>query len=372
MAENDYFPSSYFSSRQRFRAALEDILERWPGAKLTSHLVQSDEDLTIDWIEAPAVETADALLLVTSGEHGVEAYAGCAVLQMMIEEYLPLLDPQHTGLALVHSINPWGMAHHRRTNKGNVDINRNFVLDPMQLDPAFNADYKRFNGFLNPRHKLRGYGLQKALFVPYALLRAGLSGSDRLKRATLLGQYAFPQGIYYGGRSIQPETQVLMDLYRRWFGAYRQVVHIDLHTGYGPRYQMSVVNSSFEKVSSGELAERFNYPLVVKTDPDEFYSISGDMIDYIYQMVGKEFPNCAFYSTTFEFGTFGDSLINSLESLRTMIHENQMHHQGAGDTEAVRQDFDELYCPSEPEWREKVLADARQALNGILAAWGMI
>ncbi|MCE1254971.1 MAG: M14 family metallopeptidase [Anaerolineae bacterium] len=371
MTETNYFPESYFNSRQRFRASLQSVGERWPLATLSNHMVQSDEDLTIDWIEAPAV-SPDTLLLVTSGEHGVEAYAGCAVLQMIIEEFLPLLDSQRISLALVHTINPWGMAHHRRTNKGNVDINRNFVLDPMQLDPVFNPDYKRLNGLLNPRGKLRAYALQKKLFLPQALLTALATGTERLKRATLLGQYAFPQGIYYGGRSLQPETQVIMDLYRRWFGAHQKVVHIDLHTGYGPRYQMSIVNSAYEKAKSEELSLLFNYPLVVKSDPSEFYSISGDMIDYIYQMVPKTFPTCQFYSTTFEFGTLGDSLFNSLQSLRTMIHENQAKWFGAEDMAAVQADFDELYCPQEPQWREKVLADSRQALNGILSAWKVL
>lgn len=374
MTQTDYFSTDFQTSRDRFRAWMDIIKAHWPEAQLFSHTIQSDGDLTIDWIEAPA-QHPHTLLVLTAGEHGIEAFVGGAVQQMLVTEYLSKIDPQKVSLALVHAINPWGMASLRRTNKANVDLNRNFVSDPLRLDPASNADYARLNSFINPKGRILPSQLSKALFYPALLANTLLLGSSRIRSATLLGQYAFPQGIYYGGRGIQPETELLMGLYRRWFEMYEQVLHIDLHTGYGPRYQMSVVNSSFEETASQEFIHRFNYPLVVKSDPDEFYGISGDMIDYVYQMARSQFPGKPFYSTTFEFGTVGDSLPASLWALRTMIFENQAYHHGASDPaqlKSIQGDFVNLYNPPDSAWREVALANARQALNGILNAWQVL
>jgi len=206
----------------------------------------------------------------------------------------------------------------------------------------------------------------------WRLLRSGVQS---IRGATLLGQYRFPQGIYYGGTSIQEETMVLMELYRQHLREYQHVVLLDMHTGYGPRYQMSLVNSCLEPRKSEELRQQFSYPLVVKSDPAEFYAMQGDMIDYLYTLVRQEFPPKRLYATSFEFGTLGDSLGATVHSLRAMILENQMHWFGATTQEVrerIERGFAELFFPSEERWRAKVVADARQALRGILGAEGFL
>ena len=80
-------------------------------------------------------------------------------------------------------------------------------------------------------------------------------------------------------------------------------------------------------------------------------------------------PCCA------EFGTFGDSLLERIRSLRAMVFENQLHSFGAvneASAEAIRREFRELYFPSQPAWREKALADGRQAFEGILRLYGLL
>jgi hypothetical protein len=374
MTDMPYFASSYELSRERFRASLGSIHHRWPKAELFAQMIDTAEDVSIDWIEAPS-EKPETLLVMTAGEHGIEAFVGTAVIQLLVEEYLPKIDPSKVGLALMHTINPWGMKNLRRTNKANVDLNRNFVLDPMDLDRATNPDYVRLNGFLNPRGKLWGLGIRKTFFMTNLFLTSVLTRGVNVRNATLLGQYAFPQGIYYGGRAVQPETQILMDLYKRWFGAYEKVVHIDLHSGYGPRYQMSIVNSAYEPVPVEEHEKMFDYPRVVKTDSSAFYSINGDMIDYVYKLIGKDFPGKSFYSTAFEFGTVGDQITNAVWALRTMIFENQAYHHGTAlptEMDEVKNDLMEMFCPELPAWREIALDNTRQAFNGIFKTWGIL
>ena len=372
---NTLFPESYAASRARFREDVHVVEERWPEARLEHHGLSGDEDLTIDWIKAPARERQQKLLMFTTGEHGIEAFVGSAMLRLFLDEFLPRLNPEDTGLLLVHAINPWGMQHRRRTNRANVDLNRNFVPDPAFLDRSFNPCYDRLRPLLNPEGPLRSVSTCTLSFS-LGLIRCMASlGAGQLAEATLLGQYCFPGGLYYGGEALQEETRVLCDLYRDHIRAYEQVVHLDMHTGYGPRYQMSVVNSWMEPRDSAELERAFCYPLVVKTNPAEFYGMRGDMIDYLYDLVRSQFPHKRFYSTSFEFGTLGDSLSARLRSLRTMIFENRVHWFGARSPAVrarVEREFEELFAPREERWRKKAVSDARQACEGILRAEGLL
>ena len=369
------FPTSYEESRARFRQGLKLVRRCWPSAQLGCHRLSEDEDLTIDWIQAEGLERNEKLLLLTTGEHGIEAIVGSAVLQLFVEEVLVRLKPESTGLLLVHVINPWGMKHGRRTNRENVDLNRNFVWDVTSLDQSFNSNYARLDPFLNPAGPLGDLFLSKLFFLLRLLGSVVFLGMQRFRQAALLGQYRFPRGLYYGGQALQEETRVLMDLYRNRIRQYEQVVHLDVHTGYGPRYQMSVVNSWMERRDSHELKLQFSYPRVVKTDPAEFYSIQGDMVDYVYALVQNEFPDRRLYAASFEFGALGDSPAAALRSLRAMALENRMYWFGVKNQavrERIERDFQELYAPQEERWRAKALADARQAFQGILGAEGFL
>ena len=109
-------------------------------------------------------------------------------------------------------------------------------------------------------------------------------------------------------RIIEEETRTVIELYRDALSQYDQILHLDMHTGYGPRYQMSLVNSVHETRPSAEFVARFNYPLVVAATGEEFYAIQGDMVDYYYELWKKEFPDKRFYSGAFEFGTVREYL----------------------------------------------------------------
>jgi len=256
-----------------------------------------------------------------------------------------------------------------------VDLNRNFLLNPQLIDTGFNPEYDLLNSFLNPAkpiHNLRITTLNFAFRLFILLLRYGKSA---IKRITLLGQYRHPKGIFYGGDCIQQETQVLMNLYRQAFQRYDLVIHLDMHTGYGPRYQMSLVNSALDGRGSAQWAQRFNYPLVVAATEEEFYALRGDMIDFMYTLRNQEFPGKELYATSFEFGTYGDSNSAMIRLLRTMILENQMYWYGAKQPktrEYITNEFIELFFPQSPQWQSKAVADAEQAYRGILQAYDLI
>jgi hypothetical protein len=363
-------PDSYAQSRDRFRARADSIRTRWPGSHLTSHPLPYDEDLTIDVLSAGALASPDKLIVLTTAEHGIEGYLGSAALELFCEEYLPRLDPQTTGLLLVHTLNPWGMKHWKRTNPANVDLNRNFINGDFTALAGINPDYPKLAAYLSPQKPLGNLTLEKLLFFDQTMHQMVLFGPRRVREAALMGQYTFPKGIYFGGQERQPETRVMMDLYRAAFAGYGQIVHLDLHTGYGPRTQMTLVTSPQEKMSAAETTARYGTPLVAAANPEEFYTMHGDMIDWEYELVKREFPSARYFGAACEFGTFGASLLAGARSLRITIFKNQANLFGGNPAtlEWVEREYRELYLPSAPAWFDKALADARQTFDGVLAA----
>lgn len=365
----ELFPFSYTVSRMRFRERLPGIAERWRNAVLEQHKLTDHPDLSIDWIWAEANQTTEKMLVFTTGEHGVEGIVGSAMLEFFCRKYLPKIDPETTGLLLVHAICPWGMANRRRTNANNVDLNRNFVWDPDQIDPEFNPRYRDIEDFLGTTGKIGPVWLERLGFLTEYLAELARMGKDKFWAAKILGQYAFPKGIHYGGTEVQEEVRVLTGLYRQAFEASSKILHLDMHTGYGPRYQMTIVNSPLEPKSSAEFIEELGYPLVAAMTPEEFYEVRGDMIDYVYLLRDNEFPDTELYATAFEFGTFGESHWEKFRHMQAMVLENQLTWYGAvsqGIEQKVRQEFLESFSPSEERWRQKAVADADQAFGAIL------
>jgi uncharacterized protein with NRDE domain len=148
-----------------------------------------------------------------------------------------------------------------------------------------------------------------------------------------------------------------------------------MHTGYGPRYQMSVVNSALEKGTSQDFVKKFKYPLIVAANPDEFYAIRGDMIDFVYSLWQHEFSEKRLYATSFEFGTLGNDYFGKVHCPVAMVQENRLHWYGAANERIraqVKHDFEELFNPSALDWKEKAVADADQAFSGILNGEGYL
>ena len=368
-----YFAAAYIESRSKFRALLDLVQNMWPGANLASYNVgKPEDDLTIDIIRAAPLRAKKCLVILSSGLHGIEGYIGAAVMQLFVREIMPSLSPDHTGLVFVHAINPWGMKHHRRVNENNVDLNRNFIFKQDKPPERINPAYDRAALIFNPVTPLRS--VKNPLLLLQLISKMLSMGPARFWEAFRFGQYRHLRGLSYGGKNFEPSTQLMNELFSL-IGAYDRILIIDMHSGYGPRYQMTLVNSIHEQRQSTALQEAFAYPLVAKTNPDEFYQMQGDMIDYLYQLVNEKFPEKYFYATSFEFGTYGDSSWAVLKSLLAMINENRLFHYGSINKQTelkAKHDFEELFNPRSTYWREKVLQDSRQAFTGILRAEGFI
>lgn len=365
-------PSTYESSRYRFRASLAKFLTGWPESDLTSIPLADAPNLTIDFIAAKAMREKQRLLIITTGLHGVEGYVGSGILQLFTEEYLPRFDPETTGVILVHPINPYGMKHHMRVNKNSVDLNRNFNDDFESLK-SINPHYESLAFLLNPARPLKNPFYEKLSFL-WSVLKALPKGVSHIRESALMGQYRIHNGMQFGGFEMQEETKFIQSLFAEAVNDYAQIVALDIHTGYGPRWQMTLLNPPSEKMTAQETASRFKFPLVAAVNAEEFYSIHGDMLDYVHKMLMSKYPEKKFYTGVFEFGTYGDSLWQGIHSLRATVLEHCLRWFGGKDSVYVwmSNEYNELFLPSDPSWWEKAQADARLAFDGIFSANGFL
>lgn len=368
-----YFPASYEDSRSRFLQDVELLRPMWCSSRLESHQLKKHPDLSIDWVWLePRVK--ENLIMISTAEHGVEGFVGSAVLKIFMDEFARRFDPEKTGLLLLHTINPWGMKHHLRVNPNHVDLNRNFIYNG-HYDLSINPEFSRLTDFLSPKRPVRSLKSEALPFLARVLKNMIYPGRQVVQTAALLGQHKNPKGVYFGGEQVQEETLVLMELYRSALENYQTFLQMDVHTGYGPRYQMTIIIPPNDPIHSAEAIQRFRYPLVQKIDANEFYAISGDMGEYVYRLRDAEFPGKNVLAGGFEFGTFGNSLPSLIRSLRITILENQLRHHGAISDRAaqeIRSEYEDLFFPSERKWREKALADTRQAFEGLFKSYNLI
>ena len=371
-------PEDGFAYAESFRTDYEDIrlhlqeLSDGLGAEFASHPIDESDGLYIDSFYLPSRDTQTNLVVLTTGVHGIEGYIGAAMLDVFFGEIYPTLDHSDTGVLVVANVNPYGMKHLRRYNENNVDLNRNFILDWDSFDRASNQEYPKVDTFLGPTGKIGNALWHEAGFYLSLAKTAITEGADTISDALLTGQYEYPEGVYYGGDGDESSTVYLKDVFSRCLESrYENIVHIDIHSGYGPRYNMVIFNSVFETMTEAESVAAFGYGNVIAHDSESFYATTGDTTDFFYRLAQQKGTDTALFSTCFEFGTIGDAFFDTILSLHYTVDENRNHFyptDNATSAQIVHENYMELFYPTETAWREKTVTDFVAATQGVLNA----
>ena len=371
-AYSEYFHTTYDAVRDSLQARVEKLRAAGATVEVSEYAVDESDDLYIDNLYLPSTGEKKNLVILTTGVHGMEGYIGSAMLDVFFEEIYPTLNTATTGVLVVANVNPYGMKYLRRYNENNVDLNRNFILDWDSFDRTCNKDYPDVKEFLQPDSKM-GNALWHEVGFYAALAKTALTqGADKVSDALLSGQYEYPDGVYYGGDGDEVSTAYLKGVFADCLdGEYENLVHIDIHSGYGPRYNMVIFNSVYETMTEAETKAAFGYDYVISHDSESFYATTGDTTDYFYRLAESVDTDKALFSTCFEFGTIGYSFVDSIVSLKYTVDENRQHWyptQNAITAEAVAEHYKELFYPTETKWREKTVEDFKTATAGVLAA----
>jgi hypothetical protein len=223
-----YFSQTYVQARAKFLAAVEAGGARLLSSHTNPAKGPSGEDCIADvaWI---GPENASKLLILVSGTHGAEGYAGsgCHVAWLQ-ERWFARVQPRDTAVLLIHAINPHGFAWGRRVTEDNIDLNRNFV-DHQQPRPS-NPDYEAIRQHIDPLDWAEpGLTAHNRAIAQYL----GRDNHDVMSKAMHGGQYVNPRGIFYGGTQPAWSNLLFRELVARHAARAAHVAIIDYHTGGG-------------------------------------------------------------------------------------------------------------------------------------------
>ena len=369
---SESFLNSYEDVRANVQKRIATLKKDGVKVKYTEYAIDESDNLYIDNFYIPALQEQKNLIVLTTGVHGMEGYIGSVMLDVFFEEIYTELDKKDTGVLVIANVNPYGMKYMRRYNENNVDLNRNFIMDWERFDLSSNKDYPKVQSFLEPKGKIGNAFWHEVGFYLSLAKEAIFTGADVISDALLTGQYESPQGVYYGGTGDEASTKYLKGVFNDCLdGEYENIVHIDIHSGYGPRYNMVIFNSVYETMTEAETKKAFNYDYVISHDSESFYATTGDTTDYFYRLAESKNTDKELFSTCFEFGTIGDEFFDTILSLKYTVDENRnhwYHTENSTSAEVVKENYYELFYPTEKEWREKTVEDFKTATKGVLDA----
>jgi hypothetical protein len=352
-----FFSADYRKARAKFLAAAEAR-----GLALTAYLNPhargpAGEDLVVD-VAVLGPEDAKAGLLVISGTHGVEGYAGSAAQVGWLKSTRNANWPSGLKLVLVHALNPYGFAWNRRVNEENVDLNRNFVDHSKPYQP--NAGYDELKPAIAPRnlksetllaadHLLRAYAREHGMFA--------------LQEAITQGQYSHPDGMYFGGTREQWSVGLIRHIVRRAFGRAERVGIVDVHTGLGAYGHGELISEDETHDPRYARAKRW-WGDVRSTRAGE--SVSAHVAGSIDGGLIAALPHAEVTVGGLEFGTY-----HTLEAFLALRADNWLHVLGdprGPDAPAIKAAIRKAFYPDQDDWKEMVWKRSEQVLSQAVEA----
>lgn len=314
------------------------------------------EELAIDVVTI-GPDDADSVVVIVSGTHGVEGYAGSALQRWWLDERAATL-PDGVRVVIVHALNPVGFSWVRRVNEDNVDLNRNFV------------DWSQ------PLPDTDGYGEIADLLVPTdwspdsqaqttnALLEvAGTVGMDRFQQMVSSGQYSHPTGIFHGGSGPVWSHRWAAEHLAEITGTAQQLCVIDLHTGLGPWAYGELIST--DDVGSAPYERGTAWWGDVRSMSDG-ESVSADLSGDWLSVIPGWIPDAEVTTIAIEYGTV--DVITVLQSLRA---DAWLHAHGDPSSEsaaAIRAQVRAAFVDDDPAWLEAIIERFDEVSSAAIAA----
>lgn len=355
-----YFASGYPTARAKFLEAAESA-----GASIASYTHPDagpeDTPLAAD-VAVFGDAQAPAVLLVNTGTHGIEGFAGSAALVGWLRSGAYALVPSSVRTVLVHAINPHGFAWLRRTNEDNIDLNRNFV-DHGDNYPD-NPEYVGLHSMLAPE-RLDDESLancDRALS-----LYAQTHGTKALQAAISRGQYTHQDGLFFGGHQPSWSNRSFCAILAEYVTGAQKVAFVDIHTGLGPYGHGELICDDALGSHALRRAQLWFGPSVQSTQGEAAAStmVDGDISNAVRDIVLE----AQVTALTAEFGT--QSMNEVFAALRAdnwlHFHADPMSKEGR----IIKANLLECFCPDDPFWRELVWIRCRQILTQAVAGLTM-
>lgn len=345
----DLFAPTYREARGRLLEAA-----RPASALVTSHRhpgpSPDDSPLYTDVVRVGPHE-ARQILLIISGTHGVEGFAGSAIQIAALHAVRTQSLPRDTALILIHALNPYGFAWCRRVDAQNIDVNRN-LLDHDAAAPD-NSDYELLHGLLCPQEWSEATRSHGARTLADFQARRGRAS---LENALARGQRSHDDGLFYRGRGPSWSIQLLRSTLASTVMHSDRIVLLDVHTGLGSYGGCQLICGIEEGSSRVAAVRRW------LGDAALFFGAASGferMAGAIDSGAAALLDGIEVTPVTVEFGT-----LPTLDVLQALRADNWLHrHHARPDlNHPIKQDMRRTFDPQDEDWRELVLLRGRQVI----------
>jgi hypothetical protein len=354
---DQHFPADYRCGRHNFIAACEragiDVIARvHPKAQ-----GRDGKPLFLDTAIIGPRDAKKALLLI-SATHGVEGYFGSGVQTGLMREGLARRVPKDCKIVVLHALNPYGFSWNRRVNEDNADINRNFVDF---AHPPKNEAYAALAAEISPRDVSEG-AMKKANAKLTDYLKR--HGAFALQEAISRGQYAFPNGVYYGGSRESWSAKMLKDVVDENLSHVQKLIVVDFHTGLGEFGAGEMITEDLPGSPAYGRARAMWGARVASSEAGE--SVSAPLSGTI----DKSFPNWV-PSTELTFAALEVGTRSTREVFHALRRDNWLHRfadkrQRHAEAEAIRLELRDAFYPDTPEWKRMVWSHATEVVDAAL------
>lgn len=354
------FSHSYREARQKFLQAaaaaglaVEGKPHPQPGLE--------GEPLALDVARAGPPDAAQVLVL-SSGCHGVEGYCGSGIQVALLGDRAFRERAAAAGVALlfVHALNPHGFSWKRRTTHENVDLNRNFHDFSRPLPQ--NTAYRELHPLLVPEQWPPPPGNLQAIQAYVAQ-----HGEKGYQAALSGGQYEFADGLFYGGRAPTWSNLAVREVLRAHGRRAARLAWIDIHTGLGPSGVGERIYAGRDDAASVARARAW-WDGGGRTPVTSIYdgsSTSALLTGMMFFSAYEECPQAEYTGIAMEYGTV--PMVESFGALRGEQWLNR-HPQAPQElAEAIRAQVFHAFYTDTDAWRERVVAQAREAMLQAIA-----
>lgn len=344
------FARDFAAARTRFREA---VTRAGGNCREYAHPLAGPDGsaLSSDVVRFGA-DDAEKMLVLITGVHGVEHYAGSACLADWLDGGGGSRVPSGMAVLLVHAINPWGAAWCRRYNEDNVDLARNFVNfgEPLPEHPAYEAVHAAISS-------------EDRAALPALLddLYARLGERDTIE-TLMSGQYRHPDGFSFGGHAPVWSRRTIENILTEHCGNARSAAIVEYHSGLGPWG----VGAPVTMQTGGDLerVHRFYGPEIIapRVNGGSHSAVGHTTDGYVRALPGKQIT-----SIVLEFGTYPPD-----RSLPVLLDDHWLHLHGDQTSPLatdIRAENLEMHCPDDAEWQAMVMARSgeiiAQSLKGL-------
>lgn len=349
---SSYFSSDYQNARGKFIAAAQAI-----GANTESfqnpHAGPQGEPLYMD-VAVIGSRSAKDVLVLSSGTHGVEGFAGSAIQTGLLREGIYLASKSNVSIVMIHAINPYGFAYLRRFNEDNVDLNRNFI-DHSGVYPP-NDGYRELADVIFPKSLFTWENIKLQLRLLWYRLK---NGKIALKKAISGGQYEYPQGLFFGGHYETWSSRTLREIVRRYLSHAHRVIFVDFHTGLGPYGNAEVIMNVKTNSPAYQRAAQWWGDRVKTTVSHE--SVSIHLPASLKLAIPKMLPKAEVTAVSLEFGTYP-----AKEVFWALRAENWLYHCGGEnhpEAQKIKTDLLRAFYPNKETWKLQIWQQGKEVVE---------